>query len=55
MREIENEKIAAAIMGYFRRESGYRSDSIAGWYLTKRPICEEFTESLYDLTEEEFI
>lgn len=53
--QIENKKVAAAIMAYFKRESGYRSDSIAGWHLTKRPVCEEFTESLYDLTEEEFI
>lgn len=53
--QTNDEQISAAIMGYFRRESGYRSNSITGWYLTKQPVCEEFTESLYGLDEEEFI
>ena len=33
MRELDNEKIVAGIMGYFRRESGLKSNAIPAFYL----------------------
>ena len=33
MRELNNEKIVAGIMGYFKRESGLKSDAIPSFYL----------------------
>ena len=39
MRELNNEKIVAGIMGYFKRESGLKSDAIPSFYL--RDVWEE--------------
>lgn len=40
--------ITAGIMGYFWRESNFRSNAVAGWHVRnigrERDICEEFTE-----------
>lgn len=33
VRELDNEKIAAGIMGYFKRESGLKSDAVPSFYL----------------------
>ena len=33
MRELDNEKIVAGIMGYFKRESGLKSNAIPSFYL----------------------
>lgn len=44
---IDNEKIVAGIMGYFKRESELRSDAVAGWAIrdarTKTNFSQEFT------------
>ena len=43
-----SDEITAGIMGYFWRESNFRSDAVAGWHIRnvgrERDICEEFTE-----------
>ena len=45
-----NDVVTASILGYFKRESGYKSDSVAG-FITRNigretDICEEFTEKI---------
>lgn len=43
-----SDEITAGVMGYFWRESGLRSDAVAGWNERnigrERDICKEFTE-----------
>ncbi len=43
-----SDQITAGIMGYFWRESKFRSNAVAGWHIRNvgrdRDICEEFTE-----------
>ena len=47
---IDNEKIVAGIMGYFKRESELRSDAVAGWPVrdarTKTNFSMEFTQKV---------
>ena len=55
MEQLNDEKIAAAIMGYYQRESGFKSDSIHNWYLYKEDIGPTFTKELKELDLEHFI
>ena len=42
-----SEELTAGIMGFFKRESGFKSNCIAGYYLTPTlKVCEEFTEAI---------
>lgn len=54
-----NDYVAAGIMGYFWRESFYRSDAVAGWGVTKATSgvdpCEDFTKQLDESNREEFV
>lgn len=44
---IPSEKIVAGIMGYFMRESGFKADAIAGWYLTPNTDrCGKFVKEI---------
>lgn len=47
---IDNEKIVAGIMGYFKRESELRSDAVAGWPVrdirTNTNFSMEFTQKV---------
>ena len=43
MKYLNNEKVVAGIMGYFFRESGFRSDAIHGWH--ERDIWEKCDSS----------
>lgn len=53
--EIENEIVAAGIMGYFQRESGFKANAIPHYYLFKDDVCTRFTEELYGLEYKDFI
>lgn len=55
LNETNDELISAGIMGYFERESGYKPDAIAYFFLYKDDVCAPFTEYLYTLELEEFI
>lgn len=42
-----SEKLTAGIMGFFFRESGFKSNCVANYYLTPSlKVCEEFTEAI---------
>ena len=53
--ESPNEYVAAGILGYFWRESYYRSDAVAHWIMYEEDPCEEFTEKLDNANKDEFI
>lgn len=55
LEESPSEYIAAGILGYFWRESFYRSDAVAYWADRETDPCEEFTEKLDDVDREEFV
>lgn len=53
--ESPNEYVAAGILGYFWRESFYRSDAMTHWGEYKIDPCEEFTVKLDSANREEFV
>ena len=57
--ECPNDYIAAGILGYFWRESFYRSDAVVGWHnilaSTEVDPCEAFTKELDSANRDEFI
>ena len=47
MKYTENEKVTAGILGIFRRESYYKSDAVANWFLFKSiDISKEFVDTV---------
>ena len=53
--ESPNEYVAAGILGYFWRESFYRSDAVTHWEKHASDPCKEFTEKLDNADREEFV
>ena len=57
--EAPNDYIAAGIMGFFWRESFYRSDAVTHWQTDMRKTgedpCEEFTKMLDCANKKEFV
>ena len=57
--ECPNDYVAAGILGYFWRESFYRSDAVVNWHMEKAATgndpCAAFTEQLDQADRKEFI
>lgn len=53
--EAPNDYVAAGILGYFWRESFYRSDAVAHWMDHEEGYCEDFTRKLDEADREEFV
>ena len=55
----DDEKLVAAIVGYYYRESRYRSDAVTGWdyslAFTGIDPCREFAERLDTLSRDDFV
>ena len=58
-KEAPNDYVAAGIMGFFWRESFYRSDAVTYWQIDMKDIgedpCDEFTKMLDSADKKEFV